>query len=559
MPESSHQPSHFRILFRVFWLRIVDLEILSPDNDAQTLLGHLAALLAGVSVLFTAPTILIGAPMAQPDLWTFEHLFFATTLTVVGVLAVLSWDSALPDRRDLLVLGPLPLQIRTIFAAKISALAGVLSFSAVALNFLTGLIWPLLFSAPGSGILGAIRSIIAYWLTTAAVATFIFCLVLCLQGGAALILPRQIFLRLSSLLQVVAFTILFGGYLLEPPLENIAALVAPANRLLLDCLPAYWFLGLFQQLNGTMRPAFAPLAERAWIALAIMLLSAMTILLLSWVVKLRRIVEQPDIVPGRRESRGQMSFGAPASTALVQFSLRSLLRSRQHRLFYAFYLSVGLAVALLYAGVFTAHANAHADSGTIFAPFLVASLMVLCVAVLGLRIIIGIPVVLRANWIFQLTQISATSTYMRAARRALFVLAVVPIWFVVAILMLSYWPSWRSVVHLIVLGFVGSTLTDLAILSLRKLPFACSYMPGKGKLHFLFWGGMLIGLPLINGAGALEYRLLATRLGSMGLLVLVSSCAILLRRYNGRSRQDAKTIIFQEEEPVDLQALRLSS
>jgi len=67
--------------------------------------------------------------------------------------------------------------------------------------------------------------------------------------------------------------------------------VAPANRRLLDLLPAYWFLGLFQQLNGTMRAAFASLAEQAWIALAIALLSAVTILLLSWVVKLRRTVE----------------------------------------------------------------------------------------------------------------------------------------------------------------------------------------------------------------------------------------------------------------------------
>lgn len=435
----------------------------------------------------------------------------------------------------------------------------MLGFSAVALNFLTGLIWPLLFSAPGSGILGAARSIIAYWITIAAVATFIFCLVLCLQGGAALILPRQIFLRLSSLLQVVAFTILFGGYLLEPPIENIAALVAPANRRLLDCLPSYWFLGLFQQLNGTMRPAFAPLAQRAWIALAIALFSAVTILLLSWVVKLRRTVEQPDIVPGRWENGRLLSFGSPVSTALVQFSLRSLFRSRQHRLFYAFYLSIGLAIAVLYTGVFATHADAHAGSGNLFASFLVASLMILCVAVLGLRIVIDIPVVLRANWIFHLTQIDATSTYLRAARRALFLLAVLPIWLAVVILMLSYWPSWQSVVHLIALGIVGATLTDLAILSLRKIPFACSYMPGKGKLHFLFWGGILVGLPLINEAGALEYRLLATRFGSMELLILVSSCAILLRWYNGRSRQDAGTIIFQEEEPVDLLALRLNS
>ena len=178
--------------------------------------------------------------------------------------------------------------------------------------------------------------------------------------------------------------------------------------------------------------------------------------------------------------------------------------------------------------------------------------MILCFAVLGLRFIIAIPVVLRANWIFQLTQIDATSTYLRAARRALLMLAVVPIWFVVAILMLSYWPSWQTVVHLIAFAFVGATLADLSILSLRKIPFACSYMPGKGKLHFLFWGGILVGLPLINGAGALEYRLLASNLGSMELLVVVSSCAILLRCYNDRSLQPQEQIIFQEEEPVDL-------
>lgn len=559
MPESSYQPSHFRILFHIFWLRIVDLETLSPDNDAQTLLGHLAALLAGVSVLFTAPLILIGGPMQQTDLWTVEHLFFATTLTVVGVLAVLSWDSALPDRRDVLILGPLPVQIRTIFAAKLSALAGVLGFSVIALNFLTGLIWPLLFSAPGSGIVGAIRSIVAYWITIAAAATFISCLVLCLQGGAALILPRQIFLRLSSLLQVLAFTVMFVGYLLEPPLENIAALAAPANRPLLDCLPAYWFLGLFQQLNGTMRPASAPLAERAWIALVMALVSAVTILLLSWTVKLRRTVEQADIVSGRDKNGALLSFGAPVLTALVQFSIRSLLRSRQHRLFYAFYLSIGLAIAFLYTGVSSFHADALAQSGNLRAPFLVASLMILCSAVLGLRIIMAIPVVLRANWIFRITQIDVTVTYLWAARRALLVLAVAPIWLIVAAIMLCYWPSWRTVVHLIALGFIGVILTDLASLSLRKLPFACSYVPGKGKIHLLFWGGILVGLPLINGAGEFEYRLLVTRLGSMELLVLASSCAILLHWYNGRSRQDFGAITFQEEEPIDLLTLKLNS
>jgi hypothetical protein len=559
MPKTSDQPSQFRILCRVFWLRVVDLEVLSPDNDARTLLGHLAALLAGVSVLFTAPVILIGGPIAEPDLWTFEHCFFATTLTVVGVLAVLSWDSALPDRRDLLVLGPLPVRIRTVFAAKLSALAGVLSFSVVALNFSSGLIWPFLFSVPGSGILGALRSIVAYWTTSAAGAIFIFCCVLCLQGTAALVLPRQLFLRISSFLQVIAFTTLFAGYLLEPSLESIQALSNSSNQRLLDCLPSYWILGLFQQLNGTMRPAFVLLARRAWIALAIAFLSAVALLLLAWVLKLSRVIEQPDIVPGHRETGKLLGFGTTASTALVQFSVRCLLRSRQHRLLYAFYLSVGLAIAFLYANVTEAHADAPAHFGSLPASYLVASLMILCFAVLGLRIIIDIPVALRANWIFQLTQIDATSTYLNAARQVLLVLAVVPIWVAIATVMLCYSPSWQTGVHLVALALVGAILTDVVILRLRKLPFACSYLPGKAKLHFLFWGGILVGLPLINQAGLLEFRFLATRAGSVEFLALLSSLALVIRWHNRNVGHGSSTIIFQEEERQDLLALKLNS
>jgi hypothetical protein len=559
MPEPSDQSSQFRILCRVFWLRVVDLEVLSPDNDARTLLGHLAALLAGVSVLFTAPLILIGGPIAEPDLWTFEHCFFATTMTVVGVLAVLSWDSALPDRRDLLVLGTLPVRIRTVFAAKLSALAGVLGVSVLALNFSTGLIWPFLFSVPGSGILGALRSIVAYWITSAVGAMFIFCSVLCLQGTAALIFPRQLFLRISSLLQVIAFTTLFAGYLLEPSLESIPALTNISNQRLLDCLPSYWLLGLFQQLNGTMRPAFVPLAERAWMALAAAFLSAVALLLLAWVLKLRRVVEQPDIAPGRLANGRLLSFGTTVSWAIVQFGVRSLLRSRQHRLLYAFYLSVGLAIAFLYANAIQAHANALAHSGGLPASYLVASLMILCFAVLGLRLIIGIPVALRANWIFQLTQIDALHTYLSAARRAFLALAVLPIWIATAAVMLCCSPSWRTAVHLVALGFFGAILADSAILNLRKLPFTCSYLPGQAKLHLLFWGGILIGLPVINEAGMLEHRLLATGVGAVELLSLLSSMALLIHWYNGHWRQDRTTLIFEEEEPLKVLALKLNS
>jgi hypothetical protein len=44
--------------------------------------------------------------------WGMEHFLISTTMLVVGLFAVLSWDSAFPDRRDVLVLGPLPVRSR---------------------------------------------------------------------------------------------------------------------------------------------------------------------------------------------------------------------------------------------------------------------------------------------------------------------------------------------------------------------------------------------------------------------------------------------------------------
>jgi len=560
MPEPCHRRvSQFRVLYRVFWLRVVDLEVLSPDSDTQRLLGHIAAMLAGISVLFTAPLVLVGGGLPQPDLWTVEHLFIATTMTIVGLLAIFSWESSFPDRRDLLVLGPLPVRVRTVFLAKLSALAGVLSFSIISLNCFIGLVWPLFFSKPGAGLLGDIRAIGAYWATITLAATFIFCCVLCLQGAAALLLPWQLFLRLSSLLQVCAFTLLLGGYLLEPSLESIPALTAAANQGLLKHLPSYWFLGLFQQLNGSMQPAFALLAARAWTGLIIAATLAVVLLSSAWFWRLQRAVEQPDTLPGRSSVVGLPRLANLVETAVVQFALRSLLRSRQHRLFYAFYLCLGLAVSLFSTGIAQTRLEPIAKSGQLPGPYLAASLMVLCFAMLGLRLVVAIPVALRANWIFQLTQIHGPGVYMRAVRQTLLGLSIVPVWLLISAGMLWQFPMWTTLIHLLALWIVGSMLIDIALLSLHKLPFACSYLPGKAKLHLLFWGGVILGIPLANQAGSFESWFLISRLRSALLIAVLASCAIALRQWTMRRGQRVEKMIFQEEEGLDLISLKLSS
>jgi hypothetical protein len=191
-----------------------------------------------------------------------------------------------------------------------------------AFNGPLSLTWPAFDLSPaGSGLLGALRSFVAYWIAVFAAGAFVFCALLGIQGIVAQ-LPRRYFLRLSSVLQMASFALLFCGFFLEPSLSAPRALGAPLNRHLLALWPSYWFFGLFEYLNGWpagLGPTHlqgysglngAPadvvgwLAGRAWVALAVAVSVAAASFLLSYLRTIRKIVEEPDIVPGRRGASG---------------------------------------------------------------------------------------------------------------------------------------------------------------------------------------------------------------------------------------------------------------
>jgi hypothetical protein len=526
----------FRVLYREFLFRMVDLEVLSAHalGDANKLLGQFAALLILISVGFSAAAFgFADARMSPPARLVFslimEHFLIATTMLVVGLFAVLSWDGTFPDRRDVLVLAPLPVRARTMFLAKVAAVATALSLTVALLHAAAGFIWPLALAYANFGVAGLIRVFAVYWFTMLAAGAFVYCGVLGVQGLAAQLLPRRLFLRVSAFMQLAAFCLFVCVYFLQPGFVGLATLISPEVRRLLPWLPSYWFLGLFQELNGSMHPVLAPvlapLARKAWMGLAITVCGTAVAYALSYMRTLRKIVEEPDITPGSRGFGWLPPFGNRVQTAIGQFSVRTLVRSRQHRMILAFYLGIGFAFTIFLLKAPEMKPQLPGEANT---PLLTASIVMMALAVVGTRVVFAMPLDLRANWIFRSAGLQRGPHILAASRRSLLLLSVAPVWLASAVLCLRLWPWRLAAGHLVVLGLLGMLLADICLLGFRKIPFTCSYLPGKSQVHMVFLGAALLMWAVMLSVNY-ERQALEEPRGMAAMLALFGMAAICVR------------------------------
>jgi hypothetical protein len=548
-------PLEFRVLFRQFLLRIVDLEALSIEADIPRFLGQFAGVLMMFS-LIQALGLLIHPPITNPAnilgmFWIVEQRMIFTMMLVVGLFAVISWDSIFPDRRDVMVLAPLPLHPRTILSAKIASAGTVLGLAILTLNFAAGAALSLLLG----GISRFFIVLAAYSFTMIAASVFLYGSVLTVQGLMALLLPRRLFLRLSALLQIAAYALFICAYFLEPSYTYPSAFAAPAFHRMLAWSPPYWFFALFNQLCGNPSPSLAWLSHRAWIGLAVSLAGTIVSLLLCYPRIMRQTVEQPDLVPDSRSSHWKIPFGSRLQTAVIEFSIRSLLRSRQHRVVLAFYLGVGFAIALV---VIRQEGSLLAYPRTLSPGFLIATIVMMCFAVIGLRSVYALPISLTANWVLRTTQLRSSEPYIAAARRSLLLFAVIPVWLVSAVFGLLYRPLPQVAAHLVIIALLGFILADLNLLGFYKVPFTCSYLPGKSNIQFSFWIFILAFVPLTVLCAIRELEILSHPFQYLAIVAILSAIATGLWAINRHRSRSA--VLYFEELPEDaLTSLHLMS
>ena len=154
-------------------------------------------------------------------------------------------------------------------------------------------------------------------------------------------------------------------------------------------------------------------------------------------------------------------------------------------------------------------------------------------------------------------QIRSALDYQKGVRFSWLTLGVIPVSLVMAAWLMLMYP-WRPALgHLSVMLLLGILLVELCLYTFPKIPFTCSYLPGKAQIHIYFWVGLLICIKLLSQAAAFESRQLY-RLAHCLIMLLAFATAALVMRYLSQTRaSSSEELRFEEEYSATVTTLGL--
>jgi hypothetical protein len=179
-------------------------------------------------------------------------------------------------------------------------------------------------------------------------------------------------------------------------------------------------------------------------------------------------------------------------------------------------------------------------------------------AVAGLRSVYSLPISLTANWVLRTTQLRKAEEYVAATRRSMLLLGVIPVWLLSIALSFSFRPSIQVAAHLAVLALLGFCMVEVCLIGFYKVPFTCSYLPGKSNIQLAFWGFVIVLVVIIIPCLEFEQRALHDPLRFVFMFGALAVGLGALYVFN-RRRAKSAVIYFEEIPEVVITTLGLSA
>jgi hypothetical protein len=491
----------FGLLARHFFGRFFDNEIVSQHGDMRTNVVQAFGLVGTPGMFVPFYMIPQRTRFDQPFLhnWILvsDYYFFVLySMVVMGCVMVFQWDAIFPDRKDYLILTPLPLGGGSIFAGKTAALVAFLGLFLVDANLFCTVLGPLVSGGQGTGAPIVWKLVLVHAAAVAGGGLFVVLSIAGIQGVLINLLTGRAFRRISPWVQMGLMGLLIIVLFLTPLIcASIRPLVEHRSALLW-WFPPFWFLALYLDLlpgqpAGAIFHEIAPLARQG---LAIAAAVFAVTYLAGYRRHARRVMEGVDAPPGgpsfvrswfdRAVNRWLLPH--PLERATFHFISNTILRNAKQRLFLATYGGVAIALSLPALARISTRPNAPLlvfDAAGLLAIPLTLSFF----AVSGLRAVFNFPAELRANWVFQMSESEERLPHLKAARKWIVLLGIVPLFAILAPVEVWFRGWALALVHLSFALVLSLILLNLLLVWFRKIPFTCSYFPGKTSMAVMFF------------------------------------------------------------------------
>ena len=496
-------------LTRAFVGRFFENDLTVGSGDLRSSFFWMLALLAPIGIAwpwlmsFTVayveaaygPTVLREWAMAD------KVLYLGFTMVVAGALSVISWGALSIERRDVLVLGVLPVRGRTIVLAKLAALAVYTGLVMAVMHAGASIFFGLLLGT-GETMQFGFRGIVAHFIAACLAGVFVMFAITAIRSTVLVMLGPRLFERASPALQFAVSTTVLVSFMALP---NVSAAVVdaiaqkPGAATWIPDVPSVWFLGVYEFILGTDNPLIIELAMKA-VSVTLIAIGVTTVL---YPLVYRRVMRAADEIPPRARASWptrvleKMEIAAGYSARIrgvLQFTIATVTRVERHRLTLA--VAAGITIALLLPVLLGVVRNPEGALAVPPASLLSAPFTVVLFSIIGFRVAAALPGDVKASWMFAAVG-AESETGRRGLRRIMILFCVLPATAVIGPILWLNWGAAWGVTHGVMCLAAGLLLVEIVLRRYVGIPCSGAWRPEGASLRTR-WPAYLAGFVLFT-------------------------------------------------------------
>ncbi len=467
----------FWTLTKHFNLRYINNDTLIFDKQKRVNLIALFSLLA-VSMGFLSHLLLrLYLFGLQPDpcqIWLEKTYFMTILMSLVGIIFTIMWDNLSPDHRDYLNLVVLPIRPTTLFLSKLLSIVIFVGLTTLVFNLFSTLIFSFYLTRRlnihplGFGFFHYLTHFLAY--------LFIFFIIASIQGIIRGLFKNKWYRNISTILQTTFLTLFISTLIWFPSIFPLLPSLKEESSSFVYLFPPLWFVGLGEILMGRNDSTFSVyiyiiiIAFTIPVGLYLLSIPGFFRKHLKTRQSPRKTLKPSKIKTALKKSFDSMILGNPLERGSFYFSLKTLNRSKKHKMhLLTFLVAPSILVFITLTILYLKFEAPYFKTINIY--LIAVPLILIFFMVWGIRITITHVVNPAANWIFTLKPPKDSRHFLSGAKKAFTFSIILPLLMILLFIYFYLWGLLAAASHLFYCLACSLLLINLLFINYPYIPF----------------------------------------------------------------------------------------